>query len=506
MAITRDGYTWELNSTPTDTVSFLSHSIDADASYALLWIAVENSADSPSAAPTVGGNSMSLVTTLPAGGDVKGWLYELADPPSGSQTVAFTLTGTPTDEGPNCIFVTYTAGASATVSRSNFATDSGAATTTTGGSETIASASGELVAAAIFLHANAGASFAPTGDLTEVTQATGDVAAYGEAAGAASVDTDWAWDNARNFTMGVVALQETAAGITDLAVDAGAMSDNYVPLSWTADASQAYIHRDFSPGFTADATTVLDTLTGADTEYIDQSSASDIVIYYKITDGSYNVLSNEVSQQMPPPRPTALNVGTVTTTSVEIDVTNPSSTTRNRMDWWYRETAGGDPLHLGEFGSASAYLTQVYDGLSAGTEYEFMVRAYSTTTGLYSGFTTVTQSTGGAPNAPTDLTEEPGTTDSQVTLSWTDNAADETGYYVQRHTSTGFTPGPGFRISSDLGVDAESWTDTTVSGSTDYFYVIEVYGPGGSAYSSELQVTTPAAAPTTVRLVSGSFL
>lgn len=104
------------------------------------------------------------------------------------------------------------------------------------------------------------------------------------------------------------------------------------------------------------------------------------------------------------------------------------------------------------------------------------------------------------PTAPTGLALDPGLDDDNVPLVWTDNATGETGYYVQRDTSSGFTPGAGKRVSSDLGANAEDWIDTTVSPDQQYYYLVEVYDGVGSAYSSELPVKTAPARPTLVAL------
>lgn len=106
----------------------------------------------------------------------------------------------------------------------------------------------------------------------------------------------------------------------------------------------------------------------------------------------------------------------------------------------------------------------------------------------------------GGPAAPTGLQIASGTevSDTEVSFTWTDNASDETGYYIQRDTTDEFTPGAGKRISGDLGANAESYTATGQTADTQFYYLVECYNGGGSSYSNYLGVKTAPARPTAV--------
>jgi serine protease AprX len=94
------------------------------------------------------------------------------------------------------------------------------------------------------------------------------------------------------------------------------------------------------------------------------------------------------------------------------------------------------------------------------------------------------------PLAPSDL-EASVVTDSSVTLTWTDNATDETGYEVQRCTGAGCS---GFNQVASLGAGVTSWTDTSVGAEATYGYRVRAVRNGThSAYSETAYVTTPAA-------------
>jgi S-layer homology domain len=61
----------------------------------------------------------------------------------------------------------------------------------------------------------------------------------------------------------------------------------------------------------------------------------------------------------------------------------------------------------------------------------------------------------------------------QLTLTWTDNSADEAGFRVERKT-----PGS-FLAIADLGPNAVMYTDTGLSAGTQYCYQVRAYNAGG---------------------------
>ena len=75
----------------------------------------------------------------------------------------------------------------------------------------------------------------------------------------------------------------------------------------------------------------------------------------------------------------------------------------------------------------------------------------------------------------------------QLTLSWTDNASNETGYRVERKTGSSGTYGE----IAVLPVNTTTYTDTNVAGSTTYCYRVRAFnGAGNSGYSNEACQTT----------------
>jgi transcriptional regulator CtsR len=110
--------------------------------------------------------------------------------------------------------------------------------------------------------------------------------------------------------------------------------------------------------------------------------------------------------------------------------------------------------------------------------------------------------TGPPPNAPSNLTATP-ISSSQINLTWQDNSSDETGFKIERRTSSGSY----FQIAT-VGAGVTSYSNTFLSASTTYYYRVRAYkGTLNSDYCEEASATTlppPPSAPTLKSPTSGS--
>jgi hypothetical protein len=94
---------------------------------------------------------------------------------------------------------------------------------------------------------------------------------------------------------------------------------------------------------------------------------------------------------------------------------------------------------------------------------------------------------GSTPAAPSDLSATAVAT-TQIDLSWTDNASDETGFKIERSKRVNTA----FAQIDTVGADETSYNDTTVSKGTLYYYRVRATNASGdSAYSNEASATTP---------------
>ena len=90
----------------------------------------------------------------------------------------------------------------------------------------------------------------------------------------------------------------------------------------------------------------------------------------------------------------------------------------------------------------------------------------------------------------------------QVNLAWVDNAISETGFRIERATNNVFTVN---LTTVNLAANAVNYSDTTVSGSTTYYYRVYAFNAGGtSAASNVASASTPVPAIDAAALYSGS--
>ncbi len=92
---------------------------------------------------------------------------------------------------------------------------------------------------------------------------------------------------------------------------------------------------------------------------------------------------------------------------------------------------------------------------------------------------------GTPPAAPTNLVAS-AVGGSQVNLSWSENATNETSYLIERSTNN-----ISFTQIATAPTNASTYNDTTVAGSTQYYYRIRATNGANSAYSNTATVTTP---------------
>ena len=122
--------------------------------------------------------------------------------------------------------------------------------------------------------------------------------------------------------------------------------------------------------------------------------------------------------------------------------------------------------------------------LNTGTTYYY--RTCSFNSDGRSPYTDVVSAVTTGPAAPTGLQVDTTTQDS-VTLSWVDNATNETGFYVQAAA----TAAGAFTTVATLGQDLETYTQSTLDFNTHYYFKVCAYnGDGNSSYTNVVLATT----------------
>ncbi len=142
-------------------------------------------------------------------------------------------------------------------------------------------------------------------------------------------------------------------------------------------------------------------------------------------------------------------------------------------------------------------------GLAASTQYFYQVRAYNA--GGNSAYSNAANATTpiDPPAAPSSLAAT-AVSNTQINLTWTDNAANEGGFKIERKTGAAGT----YAEIATVGANAASYSSKGLTASTQYFYRVRAFNvTGNSSYSNEANATTlpdPPAAPSSLQAAAVS--
>jgi fibronectin type 3 domain-containing protein len=215
-------------------------------------------------------------------------------------------------------------------------------------------------------------------------------------------------------------------------------------------------------------------------------------------DSAYSAVASATTPAAPPPSPTPPS--NVTATAVSSSRINLAwtDTTAYEAGYVVERTSG---QYWTQIASLPANYTSYADtGLTASTTYSYRVSSTSASGTLYYGpqVSATTQAAGPAlPAAPSALTAT-AVSSSQINLTWADNSTNETGFHVERATSSA---GPWTTIATTSS-NVVAYSSTGLAGSTTYYFRVRAFNATGpSAYTAVVSRATPAsvavpAAPT----------
>ena len=272
-----------------------------------------------------------------------------------------------------------------------------------------------------------------------------------------------------------------------------------ITLSWTDNASNATSYTvERSDGTTGDWSVIASNLPATATSYADNNVTAGSSYSYEVAafDGTIespdsNVASATVSSATPAAPSNLVAMAAALPASVSLSWTDNDP---NATSYVVERSDGttGDWTVIASNLAATA--TSYTDGnVTAGASYSYQVEAFDGTTGSPDSNVASATVPYATPAAPSNLLAMAAALPASVSLSWTDNADNATGYTVERSDGT---TGDWTVIASNLAATATSYTDGNVTAGASYSYQVEAFNvTAGSSCSNAASATVPYATP-----------
>lgn len=310
-----------------------------------------------------------------------------------------------------------------------------------------------------------------------------------------------------------------------------AVSSTQINLAWTDNATDETGFKIERKIGATGAWTQIATVGPNVTSYSNTGLTANTTYYYRVR--SYNTpgnsaYSNESFKTTLATGPlnnnfasrTALNGTLITATGTNTGATKEASEpnhggfTGGKSVWWTWTASTSGSVQIDTIGSSFDTLLGVYTGSNvaslslvagdddsgggvgtsrvtfnavAGTTYQIAVDGYNGAAGNITLHVTMAAAPT-VPAAPSNLNGTAVATN-QINLTWTDNAGNETGFRIERKTGA---TGTWTQIGT-VGANVTSYSNTGLAANTTYYYRVRAYNAtGNSAYSAEINRTTPA--------------
>lgn len=184
----------------------------------------------------------------------------------------------------------------------------------------------------------------------------------------------------------------------------------------------------------------------------------------------------------PTPNPSTWATAPYATGSNSISMTATTASDVNGVEYYFTCTAGGG--HDSGWQSSSTY---VDTGLAASTQYTYTV----TTRDLSPQQNTTTASSAASattmppvPNAASNCVAS-GISETQISVTWTDNSSNETGFRVERSSN-----GSSWSTAGTVGANVTSFTNGGLSCENTFYYRVVAYNGSGDGAASNSDTGT----------------
>ncbi len=230
------------------------------------------------------------------------------------------------------------------------------------------------------------------------------------------------------------------------------------------------------------------------TTYSDPSVICGAVYYYRVrafrgSDGQFSPATSEAHATACSPLygPSDLTAKVLSASQIKLDWTDNSPN-----ETAFRIERSPDGLsNWTQIGNVSANVTTYTDtSLVCGTEAYYRVRAFRSSDGQYSLFSSAAHVIACMPDAPSDLTAT-AISQTRIDLSWTDNAATETNFKIER-SPDGTS---GWAEIQTLAANTQAYSNTALTCGTTYYYRVRAVRSTGNLLSGYSNVSSAATRP-----------